>query len=142
MCCCWTDITDVALSCVVLLYYKAHYFRLSRAIVSCSNSYWADYSIIHIHKIQLQVNVELKYYDHDIIINADINRAIQQRNRAKLLDEYNGMIYVNYTYSPNSKIQISSACLINIIQDRNWLNIDKWWQLHNKILYKYRSWSV
>ena len=71
------------------------------------------------HKIQLQVNVELKYYDHDIIINADINRAIQQRNRAKLLDEYNGMIYVNYTYSPNSKIQISSACLINIIQDRN-----------------------
>jgi hypothetical protein len=34
----------------------------------------------------------------------DINRAIQQRNKAKLLEEYIGMICVNYTYSSNSLI--------------------------------------
>lgn len=62
---------------------------------------------LYIPKIQLQVNVEPKYYD-DIIIDADINRAIQ-RNRAKLLEEYIGMTRVNYTYSPNGKIQISLA---------------------------------
>ena len=58
---------------------------------------------LYIHKIQLQVNFEPKYYD-DIIIDADINRAIQQRNRAKLLEEYIDMTHVN-TYSPNGKIQ-------------------------------------
>ncbi|HEX7209182.1 MAG TPA: hypothetical protein VF233_13430, partial [Nitrososphaeraceae archaeon] len=63
---------------------------------------------LYIPKIQLQVNVEPKYYDY-IIIDADINRAIQQRNRAKLLEGYIGMTCVNYTYSPNGKIQISLA---------------------------------
>jgi len=62
---------------------------------------------LYIQKIQLQVNVEPKYYD-DIIIDADINRAIE-RNRAKLLEEYIGMTRVNYTYSPNDKIQMSLA---------------------------------
>jgi hypothetical protein len=71
---------------------------------------------LYIHKIQLQVNVEPKYYD-DIIIDADINRAIQQRNRAKLLEQYIGMTRGNYTNSPNGKIQISLAS--SIIQDRN-----------------------
>ena len=62
---------------------------------------------LYIYKIQLQVNVEPKCYD-DIIIDIDKNRAIQQRNRAKLLEQYIGMTCVN-TYSPNGKIQISSA---------------------------------
>ena len=94
---------------------------------------------LYIYKIQLQVNVEPKYYD-DINIDADINRAIQQRNRAKLLEQYIGMTCVN-TYSPNGKIQISSASS-KYFQDRNWLNTDNWWQLDNKIVYKYSSWSV
>jgi hypothetical protein len=34
----------------------------------------------------------------------DINRAIQQTNKAKLLEEYISMICVNYTYSPTSLI--------------------------------------
>ena len=71
---------------------------------------------LYIYKIQLQVNVEPKYYD-DIIIDADINRAIQQRNRAKLLEQYIGMTCVN-TYSPNGKIQISSVSS-KYFQDRN-----------------------
>jgi len=78
---------------------------------------------LYIQKIQLQVNVEPKYYD-DIIIDADINRAIQQRNRAKLLEEYIGMTRVNYTYSLMTRFR-SLWRLVSIIQDRNRLNIDK-----------------
>jgi hypothetical protein len=97
--------------CILILYRftlpQGSLFRASRAIVSCSNGYWAEPLHYTYKKLQLQVNVELKYYD-DIIIDADINRAIQQRNRAKLLEQYIGMTFVN-TYSPNGKIQISSA---------------------------------
>jgi hypothetical protein len=45
---------------------------------------------------------------HDI--DADKNRVIQSRNRAKLRQEYIGMTRVTYSYSPNGKVQISVAC--------------------------------
>ena len=48
---------------------------------------------------------EKKSINEFLLLNyVDINRAIQQRNTAKLLEEYIGMICVNYTYSPNSLI--------------------------------------
>ena len=107
--------------CILILYRftlpQGSLFRASRAIVSLSNCYWEElihYTYIkYSYKLMLNLNIMMD----DIIIDADINRAIQQRNRAKLLEQYIGMTCVN-TYSPNGKIQISSASS-KYFQDRN-----------------------
>lgn len=71
---------------------------------------WGGNAPFYMHKIQLHLNVEPAYYNDIIIESADRNRAIQSRNRAKLRQEYVGMTRVNYTYSPNGKVQIFVAC--------------------------------
>ena len=60
----------------------------------------------YIHKLQLTLSIDKKYYD-------TLRQESAPRNKAKLYEEYIGKNLTKYIYSPNSAVQVAIACSNN-----------------------------